>query len=65
MSWKCEAQTAPSEWTANALRFATEDEAREYGVGLMMRWTLCLAVRAVASSDAVSYKMVMGEAVGV
>lgn len=39
------------EWSLNALRFATEDEARAYACDLFSRWTLCSDYRAVPSED--------------
>lgn len=44
-------------WAGNALRFATETEAREYAEDLFMRWTAVTSTRVVPSDDAVNYTM--------
>lgn len=50
-SYKVEVITDNSgKWCGNALRFATEEAAREYGADLFMRWTLVQEWR-VATSD--------------
>ena len=56
MSWKNEVIADSSGvWVTNALRFATEDEAKRYGQNLFMRWTLVREFRAVECDDPVNY----------
>jgi hypothetical protein len=43
------------EWTGNALRFATHDEAKAYVEDLMWRWTAVRDVRVVQCEDPVNY----------
>ena len=38
-------------------RFATESEARQYGVDLSMRWTLIRDIRVVESDEPVNCKL--------
>lgn len=47
--------------TFNALRFATRDEAHEYGQDLYSRWTLVETVSVHESDDAVNYAVVDGK----
>ena len=57
-SFKCEVQTVScrdTDWTSNALRFATAEEADRYGVDLAMRWTAVRDIRTVESDDPVNY----------
>jgi len=42
-------------WAGNALRFATEEEARASACDLFSRWTLCEDYRADPSDDEVNY----------
>lgn len=56
MSWKPEVETRPGEWTGNALRFATKEEAEGYALDLAMRWTAVKDTRVVECSDAVNYR---------
>jgi hypothetical protein len=42
-------------WAGNALRFATEEEARASACDLYSRWTLCEDYRADPSDDEVNY----------
>lgn len=64
MSWKSEVIADSSgKWTANALRFATAQEAKSYGTDLMMRWTAVRDVREVESEDPVSHVFKDGRAV--
>ena len=44
-------------WTGNALRFATEKEAKIYVDDLAMRWFAVLDTRVVPSEDPVNYEM--------
>ena len=57
MSWKCEIKCRGSEnWTANALRFATEKESMDYGHELFCRWFgENEDYRAAESEDEVNY----------
>ena len=48
-------------WAGNALRFATEDEAKTYATDLYRRWTLVLDTRVVESDEPVNYEIVDGE----
>jgi hypothetical protein len=57
MSYKPEVQADRSgEWSGNALRFATLEEASQYVVDLAMRWTLVRSTRVVESDDPVNYR---------
>jgi hypothetical protein len=38
-------------WCSNALRFKTEDAAKDYGQGLFMRWTAVREWRVAPSID--------------
>jgi hypothetical protein len=59
MSWKSEVQADSSgTWCGNALRFATEQEARTYVADLMRRWTLVTDTRVVECADPVNYAIV-------
>lgn len=54
-SWKAEVVADSSgEWTANAQRFATEDEARNYVANLYARWSSVRQTRVVESDDPVN-----------
>ena len=44
-------------WSGNALRFATEAEARTYVADLAARWTLVTATRVVESDDPVTARI--------
>lgn len=56
-SWKPEVQTdASGNWYDNALRFATEAEAKANADNLMMRWILVHKTRASPSEDEPNYK---------
>jgi len=54
MNWKPEVKVG-GKWCANALCFATQQEAQDNALDLMMRWTACEDFRAVKSSDPVNY----------
>lgn len=55
-SWKAEVQTTgDSGWSTNALRFATEDEARLYALDLSWRWTRVTDYRATECDDVVTH----------
>lgn len=47
-------------WTANAVRFATREEAQTYVTDLKWRWTLVTDTRVVESDDPVNYRIVDG-----
>lgn len=59
-SWKCEA-LAENEWVSNALRFATRQEAIDYGVDLMSRWMAAKQTREVQTGDPVTHRFVSGK----
>ena len=62
MSWKPEVIADRSgQWTGNALRFATYQEARENVLDLMNRWTAVTGWRVVESDDPVNYRWVDGQ----
>jgi len=55
MSFKVEVLVAgEKEWATNALRFATEDEAKGYGADLWRRWLAVKEWRVVASDEPVN-----------
>ena len=57
-SWRPEVQTERGgEFATNGLRFATEDEARQWAYGLSMRWTGMLDFRVTQSEDEPNYVM--------
>ena len=58
MSFKAEMHVAPGEWSSNALCFATNKEADQYGLDLLLRWTVPSDYRVVESGEAVNYKLV-------
>jgi hypothetical protein len=62
MAWKTEVHTSDG-WNTNALVFATEKEAVDYGHELLSRWWVPDDSRAVESADAVNYKFENGRAV--
>ena len=43
------------QWTGNALRFATREEAQVWVEGLQRRWMLVRSTRVVESTDPVTY----------
>jgi len=54
-SWKSDIiADASGEWTSNALRFATEAEARGYVEDLYNRWSAVRETRVVESDDPVT-----------
>lgn len=66
MSFKPQVQTGDRhEWTGNALRFATREEAEANVANLASRWLLVSATRVVESSDPVNYAWVDGALVAV
>ena len=57
MSWKAEVIADDSgQWAGNALRFATEAEAKAYVADLEQRWTAVRETRVVESNDPVTPK---------
>jgi hypothetical protein len=46
---------ASGKWSGNALRFATESEARDYVHDLAARWFLVTDTRVIKSADPVSH----------
>ncbi len=59
MSWAPEVQVE-GKWSGNALRFATEEEALQYGRDLLMRWFVPTDYRAVTSGDPANYRILPG-----
>lgn len=58
-SWKSEVIADSSgKWNGNALRFATEAEAKQYVGDLMMRWTAVRDTRVVESDEPVNYAII-------
>ncbi len=58
MSYKVEVLVAgEADWTGNALRFATPEEAEAYGKDLSGRWFLVKEWRTVGSDEAVNYRI--------
>lgn len=55
MSYKTEV-CVDDKWASNALRFATKEEADNYGVELLSRWWVPTAHRVAESTDPVNYK---------
>lgn len=65
-SYKIEVMVFDEEkWGSNALRFATEQEAKESAIDLEGRWTMVKEWRVVSSPDPVNYKWDAGRAVKV
>ena len=63
-SWKIEVNTAgdpPDAWTSNGLRFASKEEADQYGLDLAMRWTAVRDVRSVPDEEPVNRRIVEGK----
>ena len=64
MSWKPEViADRTGGWYANALRFATKDEAEAYVLDLACRWTSVRDTRVVECEDAVSARWEDGRTV--
>lgn len=53
-SWKAEVRDG-GKWISNGLRFATEQEAKDWGYNLLLRWLGVQDHRATPSSDAPNY----------
>lgn len=63
MSWKPEViADSTGQWYSNGLRFATEQEAKDYVADLAMRWTAVRDTRVVKSDDTVTHTMIGGKA---
>lgn len=59
MSYKAEVIADNSgKWADNALRFATEDEAKRYVADLSMRWLAVRETRVVECDDPVNYAII-------
>lgn len=54
-SWKPE-MLVGGKWYDNGLRFPTEEEAKNIGLSLLMRWTIPTDSRAVESDDEPNYR---------
>jgi hypothetical protein len=60
-SWRPEVDVGETEkWSANGLRFATEEEALANARDLMSRWMLVRECRAAPSDDPPNYRWVDG-----
>lgn len=62
-SWKPEVETGDGVWTGNALRFETEQEARDYVSDLQCRWLSVRSTRVVECDLPVNYRWLDGRAV--
>lgn len=51
----------PERYVGNALRFATEAEAKTYAHDLAMRWTVVRDTRVIPSTDPVNYRIHEGK----
>lgn len=61
MSWRPEViADSGGQWTPNALRFATREEAEANVANLKERWLLVTDTRVVECDDPVNYKWVDG-----
>ena len=57
MAWKMEVIADNSgKWAGNALRFATEDEAKRYADDLEMRWMAVREKCVIECDDVVNYR---------
>jgi len=61
MSWKPEVIADGPDWSSNALRFATKEEAEDNARDLAKRWVLVLDWRATECADPVNYAWVDGK----
>jgi hypothetical protein len=60
-SFKVEVQAdSTGTWSGNSLRFASLDEASDYGKDLAYRWTSVRQWRAVESDDPVTHRRAAG-----
>lgn len=61
MSWKTAVKVSGEpDWSYNALRFATKEEAEAYGEDLANRWVLVREVEAQEDDEPVNYQFVNG-----
>jgi hypothetical protein len=61
MSWAAYVNTAgdpEGAYTTNALRFATKEEADQYGLDLAMRWTAVADVQSREIDEPVTHRIV-------
>ena len=66
MSWKPEViADSTGKWVGNALRFATEAEAKANVQNLMDRWMSVIDTRVVECDDPVNYAWIDGKLNGV
>ena len=57
-SFKAEILTVNDpKWYSTSLRFATESEADQYGLDLILRWTASRDYRVVESEDSITYRI--------
>jgi hypothetical protein len=61
-SFKVEVHTSPDDWSSNALRFATREEADAYGSELLSRWMVPDTYRVTGTNDPVNYVFKDGHA---
>ena len=59
MSYKVE-MLCDGQWCSNACRFETEHEADNYGLDLILRWTVPSDYRVAESDDPVNYAYIIG-----
>ena len=57
MSWKPAIKTSGEDWSYNAQRFETKDEAMAMAKDIYSRWMLATAYDAHESDDPVNYKL--------
>jgi hypothetical protein len=61
-SWKGEVIADDTgTWTSNAMRFATDAEAKQYVYDLAMRWLAVREWRTMPSPDPVNYAIIDGK----
>lgn len=56
MSYRPMMQTDTNEFSGNALRFATREEAEAYAQDLYSRWTMAVGWKVEESDDPVNYR---------
>ncbi len=62
-SYKCEVKAVGEQsYNSNGLRFATEQECKDYGNELLSRWFGADTFRVTPSDDAVNYRFINGHA---
>ena len=58
MAWTYEVKVANDEkWYGNAMRFATENEARIAGLNKYTVWTMCIDYRVIEAEGKVNWEM--------